>query len=168
MMDAVKCNDYPLYPQLMTEMRMRRGKPAIPVDGYETVTKEKRNIMCSCHHMWGLIFWQLWSWKLCAPDISYQISTIVKKVIITPWLQEQMAPSPSSPSCYFFSSRGIYNVWTKLSNSTACFGHKGSTWWRGLDVHLQVIMWIVKLLTVNHPTKLSSSTVCLGHRGSTW
>ena len=63
----------------------------------ETVTKEKRNIMFFYHHIWGPRFWQLWSWKLCAPDISYQISTIVKKVIITPWLQEQMAPSPSSP-----------------------------------------------------------------------
>ena len=62
----------------------------------ETVTKEKRNIMFFYHHIWGPRFWQLWSWKLCAPDISYEISTIVKKVIITPWLQEQMAPSPSS------------------------------------------------------------------------
>ena len=97
------------------------------------VTKGKKNIMCSYHHIWGPRFWQLWSCKLCALDISYQISTIVKKVIITAWLQEQMAPSPSSPLLLLLKPRNLQRpnktlllhclLWTPIMNLMKSLGY---------------------------------------------
>ena len=101
MMDAVKCNDYPLYPLV---------PPTHDKDGDEegeasytcwwTLKQSRKTRATSCA---PIMISEVPDFDNCEvenyvllTDISYQISTIVKKVIITPWLQEQMAPSPSS------------------------------------------------------------------------